>query len=166
MRIEAVNAEIRPRDNWEAMDLGLALVRRDFWALWGLWCGLAAPWLLLAWWWRGHPFAWLFLFWWFRPAQSRLLVFYLSRRLFGERPGWRELLGCVLALARPGRWSRLTWARLSPWLAVAMPVEELEDLKGRALKKRLQLVVNRASGAAIGLSRPQLLSPSRRPRAR
>jgi len=152
LRIEAVNAEIRPRDNWEAMDLGLALARRDFWSLWGLWCALAAPWLLLAWWWRDHPIGWLFLFWWFRPVQSRVLVFYLSRRLFGERPGLRDLIGCVLALINPRRWTRLTWGRLSPWLAVAMPVEELEGLKGPALRKRLSLVVNRASGAGVGLS--------------
>lgn len=152
MRIEAVNAEIRPRDSWEAMDLGLALARRDFWSLWGLWWLLASPWLLVAWWWKEHPFVWLFVFWWFRPAQSRLLVFSVSRRLFGEKPRFRDLAGFALQLASPMRWGRLTWGRLSPWLAVAMPVEELEGLKGSALRRRMHLVVNRASGATIRLT--------------
>ena len=152
MRIEDVNAEIRPRDSWEAMDLGLALVRRDFWALWGMWLAAATPWLLLAWWWGRHPFWWLFAFWWCRPAQSRLVLYFLSRRLFGERPVGRDLWRCAVGVINPARWARLSWGRLSPWLPVAMPVEELEELKGGALRQRLRSVVNRASGAAIRLS--------------
>ena len=95
---------------------------------------------------------WLFAFWWCRPAQSRLVVFFLSRRLFGERPRVGDLWRCALRGLHPARWARLTWGRLSPWLPVAMPVEELEELTGDALRKRRGLVVNRAFGAAIRLS--------------
>jgi len=151
MRLEAVNAEIRPRDSWEALDLGLALARRDFWALWGVWCAVALPWLPLAWWWHAHPLLWLFGFWWCRPAQSRMVVFYLSRRLFGERPRAGDLWKCAAAGWNPAGWARLTWGRLSPWIALAMPVEELEDLRGGALRRRRRLVVSRASGAAVWL---------------
>ena len=38
---------------------------------------------------------------------------------------------------RVGR--RLTWGRLSPWLAVAMPVEELEDLTRRRLEEAAEV---------------------------
>jgi hypothetical protein len=37
MRLENVTAEIRPRSDWEAVDLGLALVRRDFWRCFSVW---------------------------------------------------------------------------------------------------------------------------------
>ena len=37
MRLEDVTAELRPRSDWEAVDLGLALARRDFWRLFGAW---------------------------------------------------------------------------------------------------------------------------------
>ena len=37
MRLEGVTAELRPRSDWEAVDLGLALVRRDFWRLFASW---------------------------------------------------------------------------------------------------------------------------------
>ena len=30
MRLEDVSAEIRPRTSWEAIDLGMAMVRRDY----------------------------------------------------------------------------------------------------------------------------------------
>ena len=31
MRLDTVTAEIRPRSDWEAVDLGFAMVRRSFW---------------------------------------------------------------------------------------------------------------------------------------
>ena len=37
MRLDTVTAEIRPRSDWEAVDLGLALVRRDFWRCFAVW---------------------------------------------------------------------------------------------------------------------------------
>ncbi|RYD64289.1 MAG: DUF4129 domain-containing protein, partial [Verrucomicrobiaceae bacterium] len=32
-----MTAELRPRSDWEAVDLGMALTRRDFWRLLGCW---------------------------------------------------------------------------------------------------------------------------------
>ena len=51
MRLDAVTAEIRPRSDWEAVDLGLALVRRDFWrcfAVW--WLAVIVPTVAAGWW--------------------------------------------------------------------------------------------------------------------
>jgi hypothetical protein len=37
MRLDEVTAEIRPRSDWEAVDLGLAMIRRDFWRCLSVW---------------------------------------------------------------------------------------------------------------------------------
>ena len=43
MRLEDVTAEIRPRSEWEAVDLGLAMVRRDGSRLLACWLVTALP---------------------------------------------------------------------------------------------------------------------------
>lgn len=152
MRLERVTAEIRPRSGWEAVDLGLALVRRDFWRLLGVWWAAALPVVALVPVFGGHPLWWLLVWWWCKPAWSRLVLFHLSRRLFGERPGWRALVREAVT----GGWrtfgARMVWGRLSPRRLLALPVEELEGLRGEALAQRVRLVLRRAGGSAVVLA--------------
>ena len=150
MRLDAVTAEIRPRSDWEAVDLGLALVRRDFWrcfAAW--WLVMAVPVVAAGWWLWESPMVWLMLFWWWKPAGSRMVLFELSRRLFGERPAWRATLREI-----PRAWTRrffhrFVWARLSPWLPVTLAVEDLEGLRNKAYKQRCIQVTRRGEGVVM-----------------
>ena len=74
MRLDTVTAEIRPRSDWEAVDLGLAMVRRDFWrgiAVW--WLALGIPTVAAGVWLWDHPLLLLTLFWWLKPAGSRMV---------------------------------------------------------------------------------------------
>lgn len=150
MRLDAVTAEIRPRSDWEAVDLGLALVRRDFWrcfAVW--WLAVIVPTVAAGWWLWESPILWLLLFWWWKPAGSRLVLFELSRRLFGERPPWSASLREI-----PRAWTRrfyyrFGWARFSPWLPVTLAVEDLEGLRGKAYQQRCGQVTRRGAGVVM-----------------
>lgn len=150
MRLDAVTAEIRPRSDWEAVDLGLAMVRRDFWrcfAVW--WLAVLLPASLAGWWLWNSPVLWLLLFWWCKPFGSRMVLFELSRRLFGEKPEWRASLREV-----PKAWTRrffyrMLWARLSPWLPVTLAVEDLEGLRGKPYKQRCSQVTRRGDGVIM-----------------
>lgn len=150
MRLDAVTAEIRPRSDWEAVDLGLAMVRRDFWrcfAVW--WLAVMLPAAAAGWWLWDYPVAWLLLFWWWKPAGSRMVLFETSRRLFGEKPSWREALREI-----PRAWTRrffyrFLWARFSPWLPLTLAVEDLEGLRGKAYKQRCTQVIRRGEGVIM-----------------
>ena len=152
MQLEAVTAEIRPRSDWEAVDLGFALVRRDFWrclAVW--WLALLLPSVLLGWWLWNYPTIWLLFFWWMKPLGSRLVLFEISRRLFGEVPAWRTSL-----LEIPKAWVRrffyrMVWARFSPWLPVTLAVEDLEGLRGKDYQQRCTQVSRRGDSAVMWL---------------
>ncbi len=149
MQLETVTAEIRPRTDWEAVDLGFAMVRRDFWRCFAVWWLAALPVVALGWWLWDRPLLWLVLFWWWKPAGSRMVLFEISRRLFGERPGWRSVWREL-----PRAWTRrffyrFLWARFSPWLPVTLPVEDLERLRGKAYRVRAKQVVRRGEGAII-----------------
>lgn len=152
MRLDAVTAEIRPRSDWEAVDLGYAMVRRDFWrgiAVW--WLALGIPTAAAGVWLWDHPLLLLILFWWLKPAGSRMVLFCLSRRLFGEVPSWRATLREI-----PRAWTRrffyrFLWARFSPWLPVTLAVEDLEGLRGKAYRQRCGQVVRRGESVVMWL---------------
>jgi hypothetical protein len=150
MRLDAVTAEIRPRSDWEAVDLGLAMVRRDFWRCFTTWwLVMVVPVAAVGWWLWESPMLWLMVFWWWKPAGSRMVLFELSRRLFGERPAWRATLREI-----PRAWTRrffyrFVWARFSPWLPVTLAVEDLEGLRGKAYKQRCIQVTRRGEGVVI-----------------
>ncbi len=141
MELERLSARIRPRRTWEAIDLGFALARQWFLPLWLLWWMTAAPVALLSlpWLYR-HPDLWILLLWWLKPLYEALLLFWLSRALFGDRPplagAWRGLRQAF----PPRLWPQLLWRRLSPVRSVNMPVTLLEGLRGRRRRQRLRVL--------------------------
>jgi hypothetical protein len=150
MRLDTVTAEIRPRSDWEAVDLGLALVRRDFWRCFSVWwLAVLLPTVVVGVWLWDSPLLWLVLFWWWKPAGSRMVLFELSRRLFGEVPAWRTSLREI-----PRAWTRrffyrFLWARFSPWLPVTLAVEDLEGLRGKSYRLRSAQVTRRGEGVIM-----------------
>ena len=150
MKLEDVTAAIRPRSDWEAVDLGFAMVRRDFWRCLTVWClATGLPTLLAIWLLWEHPLILLALFWWWRPAGSRMVLFELSRRLFGEAPRWRDVWREI-----PRAWThrffhRYILLRLSPWLPVTIAVESLEGLRGKAYKQRAAQISRRGEGVSF-----------------
>jgi len=150
MRLEDVTAEIRPRSDWEAVDLGFAMVRRDFWrcfAVW--WLVLLLPTMAAGWFLREMPLVLAMLFWWWKPVGSRMVLFDLSRRLFGERPGWKAVFREM-----PRAWFRRFFyrmfvARFSPWLPVTLAVEDLEGLRGKAYRQRAKQLARRGDGVVM-----------------
>ncbi len=153
MRLEAVTAELRPRSDWEAVDLGLALARRDFGRLLGIWWLGMLPLLLpLGFLLREHPLWLAAALWWWTPVSSRLVLFHLSRRLFGDRPGWREVLRELPRAVVRRFFFRMVWARFSPWRPLTMAVEDLEGLRGAAYGQRVRLLLRRGDATVIMLA--------------
>ncbi|MFT4177191.1 MAG: hypothetical protein QM627_11115 [Luteolibacter sp.] len=153
MRLDSVTAEIRPRSDWEAVDLGFALVRRDFWRCLGLWwLAMGVPLLLGGWLFWNYPSTFLLLFWWLKPAGGRMVLFQLSRRLFGENPSWKSVFRELPRVWWRRFFYRFCWARFSPWLPVTMAIEDLEGLRGKAYKQRCGQVLGRGDGPMMALS--------------
>ncbi len=150
MRLEDVTAEIRPRTDWEAVDLGFALVRRNFWrclAVW--WLAMLPPLLVAGWLLRDYPAVLVILFWWVMPAGSRMVLFELSRRLFGEKPTWKAVFRELPKVWVRRFFHRFVWARFSPWLSVMLAVEDLEGMRGQAYRQRAAQLGRRGEGAVM-----------------
>ena len=148
MRLDEVTAEIRPRSDWEAVDLGFAMVRRDFWrclTVW--WLAMIVPTGVAGWLLWDYPAVLLALVWWWKPAGSRMVLFELSRRLFGEKPSWKSVLREVPKVWWRRFFYRFVIARFSPWLPVNLAVDDLEGLRGKQYRLRAKQLARRGDGA-------------------
>lgn len=150
MRLEDLTIALRPRQPWEAVDLGCALVRRDYGRLLGLWGITVAPlWLILgASLWR-HPGVFFWVAWWLKPLYDRVPLFFISSAAFGVRPS----IGATLR-AWPRLWTRfllsaLLFRRLSFIRAFSLPVWMLEGQRGKAVRQRVKSLATDGSTPAV-----------------
>ncbi|MFK8028672.1 MAG: hypothetical protein AB8G18_00390 [Gammaproteobacteria bacterium] len=155
MKLSHSTAVIRPRRGWEAIDLGVRMIQRDFVALARRWIVATLPWyvMFLS---AGHLFGsvglGVLLFWWMKPAFDRVILDYLSQRLFSpgvQDPGpfdlWFRLPFSAAA------WRQLTYLRFSLARTFTLPVYQLEGASGNS-GERIRTLVNRDYGASAWLT--------------
>lgn len=147
MDLDKIAVHLRPRTPYEAVDLGFVLVRKFWRPLLVGWLAGALPFFvaaaLIA---ALTPMFWLPLLalWWLKPLFDRIALFVLSRGFFGDLPPLKRTLGHTLRGWRS--WaaiSDITWRRFYGLRSVAMPVRELEQLRGSAASERLKLLFRR-----------------------
>lgn len=133
MELERLSVRLRPRKPWEAADLGFAMVRA-----WG--ASIYLPWLVLtvptalALIWTLH-FWGLLVFWWLLPLFEAVALYPLSRAVFGELPTARRSLRAAPGEMRRA-WREIALRRLYPARSFALPIGQLEGLKGRERRER------------------------------
>ncbi|MEM7356362.1 MAG: hypothetical protein AAF657_36435, partial [Acidobacteriota bacterium] len=133
MDLERVAVRLRPRNGWESVDLGLALAHRFWRPIYGRWLALTLPAaaLLVG---LGGAYG-LLLYWWLLPLFEAVVLFVVSRAVFGATPSARATL-----LALPALWRRLLpellLRRFHPGRSLYFPVGQLEALSGEARRQR------------------------------
>lgn len=153
MRLEDITVTLRPRQPWEAVDLGCAMVRRDFGRILLLWvCTVLPLWILVCVLLRSAP-AWIpLVVWWLKPLYDRVPLFFLSRAAFGVRPTFLETWKQWPRLWITNFLPALLWRRLSFIRSFALPAQMLEGLRGAAVKKRIQTLAMDGGGSGVSMT--------------
>lgn len=156
MRIDQLNVVLRARSGWEAMELGTALTRRQGRAAWGAWLLASAPVFVLAnalAWWHGDAFGWAWLLlWWCKPAFERVVLYVLSRGVFGEPVSAWQAMRAQRQWEVSGFWGYLGWRRFSPVRNVCLPVNLLEGADAMQRGQRRRAVLADAAGPSAVLT--------------
>lgn len=155
MRIEELTVRLRARSGWEAIELGMALVRRHAAAIWKPWLWLTLPVFVvlnLGAWWLDKFWLAALLMWWLKPAFDRVPLYVISRAVFGSVPGTRETLGAQRQWGVRTVLHLLTWRRLSPVRSLYMPIDLLEGVQGERLGQRRRVLGGQAYGTALLLT--------------
>ena len=141
MQIDQAAARLAPRSPWQAMDMGGALFRAWWRPLLLIWLAVTLPGMALLLLLTGASLFWTtLLFWWLKPLWERPLLAFMARAMFGGRPGTAELLRGLPRYGRNGLLASLTWRRLSPARSFNLPVFQLEQSRGQALRDRLRIL--------------------------
>lgn len=153
MRLEDMTVTLRPRQPWEAVDLGCAMVRRDFGRIMALWAATVLPlWIVVCVLMRSMPLWIPLVVWWLKPLYDRVPLFFLSRAAFGVRPGfvetWKEWPRLWFTHFLPA----LLWRRLSFIRSFALPAQMLEGLRGSAANQRVRTLATDGGGSGLSLS--------------
>lgn len=153
MGLETTTATLRPRNAWEAIDLGFTLVQQWWKPLYKSWFAVLLPLTVVL-----HVLCsqtlWLapWLIWWLKPLLDRIPLYVLSHALFGEAPSLRQTFKDLPRLLRHQAVAVLTFARLDPARSFHLPVRQLENLHGKQRRQRHKILGARDRGAAIWLT--------------
>jgi hypothetical protein len=153
MRLTEACVAIRPRNPWEAVDLGVVLARQHRRLLMTSWAIVTFPVfaLLTALLWD-YPTLAILLFWWLKPAFERLPLLILSQALFGSTPSLKQALQAWPRTLKPQLIASLTWRRFSLSRSFNLPVQQLEGLDGLARAQRIGLLGQKSLRVARSLT--------------
>ncbi len=153
MRYEDLSVPVRPRNPWEAIDLGVAMTRQWWREVYAGWFMLTLPIFILANVLLSASPGWaLLLVWWLKPLYDRLLLLFYSQAVFGQHRGPRQLLATLPAALRgSGLLLQLTLYRFDVARALRSSVWQLEGLHGRPRRERYRVLARRAGGHAAWL---------------
>jgi len=141
MDLDKLQIKANVRSGWQAIDLGFLMARRWWRALF-----MAAtipplllfiPLLVIF---SDQPFWAVFIIWWLKPFWERLPLYLGSRRIFAEDTLENTVVSQFKKLFRLDFLPWLLWRRFSFFRAFDMPVSILEELKGKARARRLQVL--------------------------
>lgn len=152
MKLEEVNAVLRPRRSWEAVDLGCALVKRHSRTIFGAWMLTVFPLFVLiaaALW--SHPVWASLLIVFLKPIADRIPLFVISRGMFGEAPTVRQVVRAFPGMLWRNAGVLLFTNRLSLNRCFVMPVIELEASNRKTRKERIS-ALGRLSDVAGSVS--------------
>lgn len=154
MQIERLTLAVRPRNPWEAMDLGIRMVQHWAKPLFRVWLLIFFPLILLSiaiTWGKIELAPWLI--WWLKPLYDRVLLHFLSHAVFGEYPSLGQ---SVRAL--PRLWlnfpsiNALLFGRFDSLRSFSLPVTQLEGLRGKAKRERLSVLKRKVASPAQTLT--------------
>lgn len=155
MRFDGVTIALRSRSAWEAVDLGVALVRANAARIYAAWLlatlpafvAVNAACALIGAMWPAP-----LILWWLKPAFDRIPLFVVSRAVFGEEPALAETLRAQRSWGWRALASWLTFRRLHPGRAMLLPVDLLEAPPRETRRKRIDALMRRDSAPNIMLT--------------
>ncbi len=158
MKLDHISAVLRPRQSAEAVDLGLAMVRRHAPGIYRAWLLFVLPlWGVLGALLHDYPSVLVAVVWWLKPLYDRIVLFYLGRALFGEAPTLREQIREWPRLLTRRLGLSLLWGRFSGVRSFTMPVVVLEGLTGKSYESRTAILKRHGGAPAIGFMQLFLL---------
>jgi hypothetical protein len=147
MNLDKITVNIRNRTKWEAMDLGITLIRKFYRPIYISWLIITLPVvIILCIIFPGLCWLPILILWWLKPFFDRFPLYFLSRMFFGETPHFKKALKELPGFVFKGLLLDVTILRLLPWRSFSMPAKLLEGLKFKRRIKRTRELLKTVRG--------------------
>ncbi len=155
MNLNEIQANIRLRSPWEAVDLGFAMVQAWWRAIYIplaiLTFGIGIPLFFIV----PEDKLWIagIVFWWLKPLFDRLVLHIISHKLFNEElTSWQALKALPSLIWNTGFFQTMTFRRFSLSRGFNLPLWQLEQLRGKTRADRQSVLHIAAHSQAIWLT--------------
>ncbi|MFZ5601774.1 MAG: DUF4129 domain-containing protein, partial [Pseudomonadota bacterium] len=153
MDLSKITARVRPRNPYEAADLGIVMARQWFRPLMLLWLLPSLPLMLVLYGiFHAQPLWALLILWWLKPLFETLQLQFIAEALFNPDARWQDFAKKLPTLLRHQLLAKLFVQRWSLSRSFNMPVGELERLGGSQRARRLSTLHRGANAASIWLT--------------
>lgn len=152
MELDRIAVALRPRNAWEALDLGFQMAREWWRPIWGVWLAVYLPVAVLLLAAFPNKFHAILVLWWLKPAFDRAVLHAASRAVFGEQVSVVATLRAYREWLWPGLLGSLLLGRLDMARSFTMPVATLEKQRGSAARKRRSALASRTRGTGVWLT--------------
>jgi len=151
--LSKISVQVRPRNPYEAVDLGFVMARQWLRPLLLLWLIPALPIMLLSYLLFPDQSLWaLLLVWWLKPLFESIQLRYVSEKLFDDQVRWQDTLKQAHSIALHHWFTKLVLQRLALSRSFNMPVGELEQLSGTRRSQRLSTLHRGAGSSGLWLT--------------
>ncbi|MCF6193762.1 MAG: hypothetical protein L3J46_05445 [Kangiellaceae bacterium] len=155
MNLNEIQANIRLRSQWEAVDLGFAMVQTWWKAIYiplaFLIFGIGIPLFFIV----PEDEFWIagVVFWWLKPLFDRLVLHIISHKLFNEElTSWQALKALPSLIWNTGFFQSMTFRRFSLSRGFNLPLWQLEQLRGEPRASRQRVLHIASHSQAIWLT--------------
>jgi hypothetical protein len=153
MNLDRIAVDIRNRTQWEAMDLGIPLIRNYWKPIYLSWIMVTLPVvIMLCLFFPGYSWVPILIIWWLKPLFDRFPLYFMSRTFFNETPKFVQAIKELPCFIFKNLLFDLTIFRFSPWRSLVMPVKHLENLKVKQRIKRIKVLAGNVRGWATLLT--------------
>ena len=153
MKLDRLQAVLRERTSFEAIDLGFSMFRRWAKLVYKSWVLAILPWYIVVWAvLHAYPFWAFMLLWWLKPLWDRVPLHILSRALFDDSPGTKETLKALPGLWRKDLVHSLLIYRFDPARSFFLPVLRLEGGESQMRARRRAVLMRTMGGPATWLT--------------
>lgn len=153
MDLSKISVQVRPRNPYEAIDLGFVMARQWYLPLILLWLLPALPVMAVSYVvFMQQPLWALLLVWWLKPLLEAIQLRFISEKLFDDSVHWRQTLRDARHIALHQWFAKLVTQRLAFARSFNMPVGELEQLTGKRRQQRLDTLHRGAGSSGLWLT--------------
>ncbi len=158
MRLDKIEAVVRPRTAWEAVDLGFCMTQHWMWDFYRIWFAFTLPifiaiYLITALFFE-YPEIWApLIVWWLKPLYDRIILHFFSHALFGEHITIAKMLNALPQLLFKTRLLlSLTLYRFTLTRSFSLPIWQLERSRGTVAQQRFKVLQQKTANTAMWLT--------------